>query len=422
MENVVKNGKRSVTIAAVFCALCLDIVSARAQSIVTEKVLFNGTVYTMDSMLSVSAAVAVRDDKIIAVGTLADVKGKVGKNATMINMGGKWLLPGLVDSHNHAIKGGVRLITADVNDELMSLDALRTFAIEALKSGKGKRGDGLYITGFHSAQWLAVDMLDTLFNETPFKEMPVLLYGTDGHTAWANRTLLSRAGVDKERIESLPREQRVYYGVNKTGQPNGTLSEDAVTRVASSFPASTITPYTGALRAVNHLNSLGITAWLDPSAGTIDDALQNEYLTAYTQLAEKNLLTAHVAATVVANANEPANPQIRTLKNLQQKYQSQYVSVMGFKIFADGVLEFPTQTAALSLPYSNSGLYGSLMVDPQKFRSFVASADSSGLLIHIHAIGDRAVSVSLDAIATARKQNHHMSLTTRYYAFTTCIT
>src|SRR6185369_8717928 len=79
----------------------------------------------------------------------------------------------------------------------------------------------------------------------------------------------------------------------------------------------------------------------------------------------------------------------------------------GFKIFADGVVEYPTQTAALSKPYLNKASSGVLMFNPAKFDNFVIIADKEGLLVHIHAIGDLAVTAALDGIEAARKANHN---------------
>ncbi|MDH4092055.1 MAG: amidohydrolase [Cyclobacteriaceae bacterium] len=385
-------------------------ISLQAQSTSGEKILLNGNIYTLNPQRPVAEAVAIRGDRIVAVGDLSSVRRNVGKHASMIDLHGKYLLPGLVDSHNHAIKGGVRLLTADADDELLSFDELANFAHEAVQTGKGVRGGGLYITGIHSAQWTNVIILDSLFNNAPYTKKPVLLLGTDGHTAWSNAALLRLAGITNEFVHSLPNDQRTYYGQRDESQLNGLLSEQAIQKARRALPPSPVTPYQGALSGVRHLNSLGITAWLDPAAGHIDDGLQNEALTAYAQLANDELLTAHVATTVVADANGSTTPQFKMLNELQRKYNGKHVDVLGLKIFADGVLEYPTQTAALSLPYSNSGSFGSLMVDPGHLNAFVSAADRDGILIHIHAIGDRAVSASLDAIGAARNQNKNSNL------------
>ena len=79
--------------------------------------------------------------------------------------------------------------------------------------------------------------------------------------------------------------------------------------------------------------------------------------------------------------------------------------VTGIKVFADGVAEFPSQTAHLTQPYKNTGRNGDLLFDPQKFAELCVAADKQGLIIHVHAIGDGAVKAALDGIAAARKAN-----------------
>jgi predicted amidohydrolase YtcJ len=395
----------------VFLFFFIGIQYAYAQQNATEQILYNGKIYTCNPAQPEAQAVAIAGDKIVAVGTFSAVKTKVGTNAVLIDLKGRFLLPGLVDSHIHAIKGGERLLTADLNDELLPSEELAAFAENALQTGKGVRGDALYITGIHSTMWSSIDILDSIFNTGKYRERPVLLLGADGHTAWCNRILLNRAGINKSFMQGLAKSEQKYYGVGEDLEPNGFLAENAIQNVNSVLPPGEVTPYKSALNGVNHLNSLGITAWLDPATGNIQQGLHNEELSTYHRLAKKKLLSAHVVAVVVADANKNVFPQVQVLKILRRRFsRPKNVSVVGFKIFADGVLEFPTQTAAISIPYKNSSSLGSLMVDPDKLKEFVVGADKSGLLVHIHAIGDRAVSKSLDAIGEARKVNGNKTI------------
>src|SRR5690606_26723626 len=107
----------------------------------------NGKIYTMNSAQPEVEAIGIRNGKIVVEGSIHVVEERMSKDAQYIDLKGYCLLPGLIDSHNHAIKGGERLLTAHLNDELLSIEALATFAHDAPKSGRGKRGDGLYITG-----------------------------------------------------------------------------------------------------------------------------------------------------------------------------------------------------------------------------------------------------------------------------------
>ena len=108
----------------------------------------------------------------------------------------------------------------------------------------------------------------------------------------------------------------------------------------------------------------------------------------------------------------------RTLKrNLRgfEKIQEQYAGipnlhVTGIKVFADGVAEYPSQTANLTQPYRNTGRNGELLFDPKKFAELCIAADKQGLIIHVHAIGDGAVKAALDGIAAARSANGNSGL------------
>jgi predicted amidohydrolase YtcJ len=381
-----------------------------SQDLPSQKILFNGKIFTANPNQPFAEAVALSGDKIIAVGSLADVQKSFKGKTEKIDLQGKFLLPGLIDSHNHALSGGKSLSAANLGDVWLPTPQLATYAENILKTRKGMRGDVIVIEGMHSATWAQANELDALFNADAYRAQPVVLRGSDGHTAWVNRVMLQRAGVDHAFIAALPEEERPYFGVDEKGEPNGRISEDGFNTIRKVLPASAVDPYEAAIAGVQHLNSLGITAWLDPATGSTSNA-ENSDLQLYEKLSQHKKLTAHVAATVVAEGNDDVQKQIDVVKALQKHFNAvKNISVLGFKIFADGVLEYPTQTAAVSMPYKNSGQYGSLMFDPVKFKNFVAKADRQQLLVHVHAIGDRAVTEALNAFAYARATNGNHKL------------
>ncbi len=390
----------------------LTILAASVGGFAQHKILYNGTIYTVDPARPTVEAIAVDGDKIVALGDLASVRSKADRNAQMIDLQGKYLLPGLIDSHNHAISGGETLESAMLNDVLLSKEELRAFAAATLKSRKGMRGDVLYIGGSHSGTWASAKDLDELFNSNEYQSQPVVLRGSDGHTAWVNRVMLVRAGIDKNYVNSLSADDKKFFGVGADGEPNGLISEDGFDRIRSVLPATKIDINHAGMLGVQHLNSLGITAWLDPSTGDISEGENNGELNVYKKLALDKKLTAHVVGVVVADGNGNVDDQIAVIRKLQEQFRNvKDVDVIGFKIFADGVLEYPTQTGAISIPYKNSGQNGSLMFEPAKFKVFVSKADKEKLLVHIHAIGDRAVTESLNAYEVARRQNGNSGIT-----------
>ena len=365
-----------------------------------ERLFFNGHIFTAVPEHPYAEAVAIRGDKIIAVGNLPDVSKALSASAEKIDLQGKFLAPGFIDSHIHPIEGGVSLISADVSDRVTTIDQLVSFAVDAKKSGKGMRGDVLYISGQPLEFWSQTDTLNARFNSGDFAGVPVYLAGSDGHTAWANHLLLQRAGVTKDYLAHLSAEDRAYYGVGANGEPNGF----AVDRGADKIEAA-ISPITdakweeGGRAAVHYLNSLGITAWLEARA---DEKL----LKTYKALADHGDLTTHVVAMWHVNPrNEPAK-ELEVARKMREQYAgTPNFSVGGIKVFADGVVEIPSQTAAMTKPYHNTGRSGDLLFDPTRFAELAIAADKQGFIVHVHALGDRAVKEALNGIEAARKAN-----------------
>jgi predicted amidohydrolase YtcJ len=370
-----------------------------------EQILYGAKIFTGDPEHPYAAAIAIRGDKIVAVGTRGDAVAAVGKDAESIDLQGKMLLPGFIDSHIHAIHGGLSLITADVGDNVNSMAELVAFAADAKKSGRGMRGDILYVSGLPLVFWSQTDELNAQFNKGPYAAQAVFLAGMDGHTGWANRVLLQRAGVTKDYIAKLPEAERPYYGIGPNQAPNGFAVDAGLDKVQAVVPEATKEQFVAAGQAaVQYLHSLGITSWLD----AIGDP---ETMAAYRYLSEHGELTAHVAALALVNPRNDINIELAAVQKLRQEYSGlSNLTIPGIKVFADGVMEIPSQTAAMTKPYKNSGKSGDLLFDPTTFAMLVTAADKQGLIVHVHALGDRAVKETLNAIAAARKANGNSGL------------
>jgi predicted amidohydrolase YtcJ len=370
-----------------------------AQGAASERILFNAKVFTADPQHPYADAVSLRGDKIVAVGNLPEVLQSVSPTAERVDLDGKNLFPGFIDSHSHSIDGGLGLIAADATDKVDSIDQLPAFVAEAKRSGRGMRGDIVEILGLPLEFWSHPDVLNRDFSAGPYEKQAVLLRGMDGHTAWANRALLQRAGITPEFMKKLTPDQRAYYGVDKSFQPNGFLVDAGTEKIEPLLPRPTPDELLRAGRAALEYNySLGITAWLDPAAR--EDVLQG-----YKLLADHGELTSQVAAFPVVLAKNPAAELAEVQKIRAQYTDVQNLYVTGIKIFADGVAEFPSQTAHLTKPYKNTGHNGDLLFDPEKFAELCIAADKQHLIIHVHAIGDGAVKAALDGIAAARAAN-----------------
>ncbi len=395
--------KANWVFALMLCACLEGVPFARGAD---ERVLYNGKVFTGEPEHPYAEAVAIRGDKIVAVGNRGEVSKALASSAEAIDLKGNLLLPGLIDSHCHAVDGGLSLISADIGENVSSVDELVAFAADAKKSGRGMQGDILTVSGIPLEFWSKTNELNQRFNAGPYADQAVLLQGMDGHTAWANKALLKRAGIDQHLISGLDAVGRGYYGLGPNLEPNGFLVDAGVDKVSSVVPEPSNERMLAAGRAaVQHMHALGITAWLDPMAS-------QAILRTYRRLAESGELNSHVVALPVIEFKKGhPEQQLATALKFREDFKNvPDVKVAGIKVFADGVLEYPSQTAVLSKPYRPSGKNGELLFDPAEFAKIAISADKQGMIVHVHAIGDQAVTEALNGIEAARKANGNSGL------------
>ncbi|NUT77118.1 amidohydrolase [Pseudomonas sp. C1C7] len=379
----------------------------------TDLVLLNGKIFTADRANPKVQALAVQDGKVQQVGSDAQIKALITPNTKVVDLGGKALMPGLIDTHSHSIFGGLEMVSANMEDEVVDVDELEKRLRGWRDDGKAKHGDVLSVAGMSSAYWSQAEALGKKFNNGEWAKVPVVFTGSDHHTAWANSVMLERAGIDAALLKNLPDAEKGTIGQLADGSPNGFVVDAGWDRVATKMPVPTAADMlTAAQSALRYNNSLGITAWMDPAANAAPGepvyALKPTektvgVLPAYKALAETGGMSAHVAALLVANPKSvPADLDV--LDKVRQQFQGvPNLTLPGIKIFADGVIEYPAQSAAMIDPYSNSHKQGELLIDPQHFGELVSAIDQRGWLVHIHAIGDRAVRESLNGIAQARK-------------------
>ena len=370
-----------------------------AQRSATERILYDAKVFTGDPDNPYAEAVAIRDGKIVAVGNLSEVSKSLPASAERVDLQGKTLFPGFVDSHSHSIEGGLNLISADASEKVQSLDQLGAFTADAKKSGRGMRGDILEVLGVPLGFWSHLDELNAKFSAGEYEKQAVLLRGMDGHTGWGNRAMLARAGITPEYLRGLTEGQRSYYGIGKDLTPNGFLVDAGMDKVQALLPQPSDERLLEAGRAALGYNySLGITAWLDPLA-------KESVLNAYRLLADHGELDSLVDAFPQVLAKDPVE-ELAEVQKIHETYgKTPNLYVTGIKVFADGVVEFPSQTAHLTKPYRNSGRNGDLLFEKRKFNELCVAADRQGLIIHVHAIGNGAVKAALDGILAARKAN-----------------
>ncbi|WP_416310320.1 amidohydrolase [Pseudomonas sp. W03] len=376
-----------------------------------DLILHGGKVYTAEPGQALQQAVAVENGRILAVGSDAQILKLKQPETKVIDLHGQVLMPGFIDSHTHLVKGGLQMLQANLNNEDLPLAELENKLRQWRDDGRARRGKFLYVGGIPTSYWDRIDELQQRFNQGEWAKQPILLAGGDYHTGWANQALLDLAGVDAAKVKSLQGEEQATIGHGADGKPNGFLVDAGLYPVQALLPLPTDDELLAALKdAQSYYLGLGITAWMEPLANENPGGdIHNDsvgVLPAYKALSEQGGLTAHVAALLMADSKAtPAD--LDELDKVRQQFRGvNNLTLPGIKIFADGVAEMPAQSAAMLEPYSNSKKSGELLIDPKHFGELVSAADARGWLVHIHAIGDRAVRESLNGIEQARKDRH----------------
>ena len=382
---------RSRWLAGFACAGALVSASVLGSSAAVDPpadlVLLGAEVYTVDPARSWAQAVAIRDGRIVAVGTNEAAQAVAGPATRVVDLRGRMVLPGFHDSHVHPIGGGVELGQCDLNglesrDEVF--ERVRQYA-RAHPDRPWVVGGGFDLPLFPGGSPLKED-LDRLV-----PDRPAFLSSADGHSAWVNSRALQIAGITRDTPE--PEGGRIERRAD--GEPSGTLRETAADLVGRHRPKLEPADYRDGLRrALDMANRFGITALIEASA-------EAPYLEAYQHASDAGTLTARVLVSQHVDPKEDES-QVARIVARSRATTGRRLQASSAKIFIDGVIE--GGTAALLEPYlDRPGDRGTLNFEPTKLARIVSALYRERIQVHVHAIGDWGIRATLDALETARR-------------------
>lgn len=363
-------------------------VMAQQQRPAADLIVTNAKVWTVDSERPRAEAVAVIGDRIVGVGTAGEMDAWRGEKTKLIDATGRLLLPGFNDAHVHFIAGGLQLDSVDLRDATSE----KEFA--DLIAERAKRFPKEWITGgdwdeqkFKDRKLPTKELIDAATVDTP-----VLVNRYDGHEALANSLALKLAGITKE-TKDPPGGVIVR---DSEGNPTGVVKDAAYDLVAAKIPPLTRERrMRAAKRALAHAARLGVTSVQDMGPSNAD-------LATYMELDERGELTARIyAAPLIAGWQDQARLGIR------RGFGSEYLRLGALKSFADGSLG--STTAYFFQPYTDApktrGLLATDFIPLTKERQRLQKSDAAGLQNCVHAIGDQAISITLDLFADVVKAN-----------------
>jgi predicted amidohydrolase YtcJ len=350
-------------------------------------IITNAAVYTVDKQHPKAEAVAVIGDRIVALGSRADIDLWRGPKTKVIDAGGKLLLPGFNDAHVHFMQGGAQLEQVQLTDALTPEEFAKRIAAQVKNTPKGEwiLGGRWDETKWPDQQLPSKDLVDPITGD-----IPMFVERYDGHEALANSTAMKLAGVDAKTAD-------VPGGVimrDTTGNPTGIFKDAAQELIYKVIPPmSHERRLRAARRALEHAASLGVTSVQHMNPEFVDVA-------AYSELAEKGELTTRIYAVPMET-----NWQDQAKVGIRHAWGSSYLRLGAVKGYADGSLG--SRTAYMFEPFAddpeNRGLLSDEMHPPTAMRDRLMQADAAGLQLRVHAIGDRAISMMLDIFADIEK-------------------
>jgi predicted amidohydrolase YtcJ len=353
----------------------------RAQSKpAADLIITNAKVWTVDKSMPLAQAVAVLGDRIVAVGTSADVDAWRGSNTKVIDAGGKLLLPGFNDAHVHFVSGGMQLDNIQLNDATTPQEFARRIGERAKITPKGEwiLGGNWDETKWNPPNMPTKELIDALTPDTP-----VFVSRYDGHMGLANSLALRLAGITAK----TPDPPGGTIVRDAQGNPTGALKDAATDYIDKVIPPLSHDERVKVVkRALAYAASVGVTSVQHMVASYEDIAV-------YSELLQRGDLTTRIyAAPSIRHVDDQAKLGIR------HAFGGPYLRIGALKAFADGSLG--SGTAYFYEPFLNQGNNRGLLSDEMHpislMRDRYLAADAAGLQVCTHAIGDEGISTILD--------------------------
>ncbi|BAS29141.1 amidohydrolase [Limnochorda pilosa] len=346
-----------------------------------ETLIVNARVHTMSPRGTLrGAAVALRDGRVLGVGDELSVRSLLGRSVLRVDAQGGSVIPGFTDCHIHFTAFAQRT-------EQVTLEGAGGLA-EVLERVRAKAADlapGEWVVGggYDRNLWPASDRPTAQALDQAVPDRPVALASKDGHQVWVNTLALERAGF----LSGLPDPAGGVVERDEAGRPTGVLKERAADRIWQVVQDPDLpTLRRMAARAQQRLHALGVTGIHVPEGPTAFRLFQ--------EMATSGDLALRVCMMLPADRLQAAADL-----GIEGGFGSSLLRVGPVKIFADGSLG--SQTAALLDPYQGreaDGYRGVVVTEADELEDLVARATQAGLAAAIHAIGDRANRMALDAL------------------------
>ncbi len=348
----------------------------------TTTILYNGRIYTLDQAHPQVQALAIRDGRVLALGTESDVREVAGHQFELIDLHGHAAIPALTDAHVHLIYHALARRSVRLDGERDFNTVLKRIAAAA-KSGSGWIQGGGWDHSLWGGRWPTAADLDVIV-----PDRPVLLSRKDGHAAWLNSAALRIAGIDASTADPAGGNIR-----RENGQPSGILYETAIDVARQHIPDASVEERMSAVaEAFTEAHSYGmagmhLAASMRPGDSTM-------HLRDLQMLREAGKMPLRCLLYLGLDVLEEA-----LALGIRSGLGDRWLRIGGVKMFSDGSLG--SETAEMLEPYETGSGTGIATLSLDELNTSVRKAIAGGLSVMIHAIGDAANRKVLNAIAAA---------------------
>ena len=353
-----------------------------------DTVIVNARVYTVNAADPWAEAVAVRDGRILAVGSTIDISRRKGKATKVIDAGGRLVLPGIADSHVHFVSGSSNLAVIDLAGAKTVEEVqfrIRTYA-QANPQAAWIEGRGWMYPVFPG------NMPHKKFLDEIVSDRPAYMRCADGHSSWVNSKALALAGISRETKD--PEDGRIVR--DEKGEPTGALLESAAHLVSKLIPEPTAEERLAAIRqGLKEAARMGVVR-VHGLGGEFED------LDLFERLYKEGALTVRMTIAMWVEAPGPTDKDWKAYEDARARCHDEWLAVDGIKLMLDGVID--SGTGAMLDPYEGQKENkGKLFWEPKDYKKAVAAFNARGLQVSTHSIGDAAIRLSLDAYEAGQR-------------------
>ena len=387
-----------------------------SSSSAADRVYRNGVIFTADARNRTAEALAIRDGRIVYVGSNQGVAPFVGAATVSVDLKGRFLMPGLIDGHMHPLEAGVQLLKCSLNYESLTIAEMQRRIQTCLDHSASKDANAwLEVVNWFQESMRPAGVKTSRATLDALKTTrPILVISSFGHTALANTRALALARITAGTPD--PIGGKIWR--DDHGEPTGLLEDSAYAVFSDLLPKPTDAEYVAAATAaLKAMSRQGITSFLDAAA-------PSESMSAFTALRRAGGLTAraHFAPVIEPKeAGDLAGAVARVVEFAKQYddgaiARTPGITVRNAKMFLDGVIAAPALTGAVSEPYlTNAGTAEkphwvpgpsrgpAVYFPPDALATVLVELGRAGIDPHMHADGDGAVHAALDGITALRK-------------------